>query len=101
MNRRLSGLFYNGHANAKAFTLLQERLFQLPGVEGVAVQGFAKSSDGPDSESGVRVFVVTSGFPATALEDKIEEIVSAVNLSFGTKLEAVVVDWETFDSSLT
>jgi hypothetical protein len=91
----------NGHTKAKAFALLQGRLFQLPGVEGVAVQGFAKSSHGPNSESGVSVFVITSDSPTTAFEEKIEEIVSAVNLSYGTKLEAVVVDWKTFDSSPT
>jgi hypothetical protein len=100
MTLKVSGLGDNGNTKAKAFALLQGRLFQLPRVEGIAVQGFAKSSDGPDSESGVSVFVVTSGSPTTAFEEKIEEIVSAVNLSFGTKLEAVVVDWKTFDSSL-
>jgi hypothetical protein len=101
MTLKISGLFYNGRTKAKAFALLQGRLFQLSGVEGVALQGLARSSHRSDPESGVSVFVITSVHSTTAFEAKIEEIVSAVNLSFGTKLEAVVVDWETFDSSLT
>jgi pyruvate-formate lyase-activating enzyme len=98
---RIPRLASDGRTKAKAFALLQGRLFQLPGVEGVAVQGFAKSSHGPNSESGVSVLVITSGSATTEFEEKIEEIVSAVNLSYGAKLEAVVVDWKTFDSSFT
>jgi hypothetical protein len=98
---RIPGLACNGRTKAKAFALLQGRLFQLPGVLGVAVQGLAKSSHEPNSETGVSVFVITSDSPTTAFEEKIDEIVSAVNLRYGTKLEAVVVDWKTFDSSLT
>jgi hypothetical protein len=100
MNRRLSGLFYNGHANAKAFTLLQERLFQLPGVEGVAVQGLARSSHRSVDEPGVSVFVVASVPSTTAFEATIEETVCRINLRYGTKLKAVIADWRVLDSNL-
>jgi hypothetical protein len=100
MALKVSRLVPNGRAKAKAFARLQDRLFQLPGVEGVAVQGFAKSRRRPNSEAEVSVFVITSNSPTTALEEKIEETVFAVNLRYGTELEAVHIDWKTLDSSL-
>jgi hypothetical protein len=100
MTLKISGLFYNGRTKAKAFALLQGRLFQLPGVEGVAVQGLASSSHRSDAELCVSVFVITSVPSTTAFEAKIEEIVCRVNLRYGTKLKAVVADWRILDSNL-
>jgi hypothetical protein len=100
MTLKILGLFYNGRTKAKAFALLQGRLFQLSGVEGVAMQGLARSSHRSDPESGVSVFVITSVPSTTAFEAKIEEIVSGVNLRYGTKLKAVIADWKKLDSNL-
>jgi hypothetical protein len=99
MNRRLSRLFYNGRTDAKALTLLQERLFQSPGVKGVAVKGLARSSHRSVDEPGVSVVVATSIPSTTAFEATIEEIVCRVNLRYGTKLKAVLADWKTLDSN--
>ncbi len=94
------GLVDDARTDAKAFARLQNKLFRLYGVEGVAVQGFAESPNRPTSRSGANVLVITSQSPDGLLQQDVSRIVSETNDRYGTGLKASIVDWKSFDSSL-
>jgi hypothetical protein len=82
---------------ARAFARMQTRLFRFSSVVGVAVQGFAESPNRNSLESKHYLFVITSEPPTSALQQDIENTVSYVNHRYGTNMEAVVVDAESFN----
>lgn len=94
------GLVDDARTNAKAFARLQNKLFRLSWVEGVAVQGLAELPNRPTSRSGADVSVITSQSPSGLLQQDVKRIVSETNGRYGTGMKASVVNWKSFDSSL-
>lgn len=94
------GLVDDARTNAKAFARLQDKLFRLSWVEGVAVQGLAELPNRPTSRSGADVFVITSQSPGGLLQQDVSKIVSETNDRYGTGMKASIVNWKSFDSSL-
>ena len=97
---RSLGLADDARTNAKALARLQDKLFRLFWVEGVAVQGFAKSPNRPTSRSGANVLIIASQSPDGLLLQDVSRIVSETNGRYGTGLKASIVDWKSFDLSL-
>jgi hypothetical protein len=94
------GLVDDARTNAKAFARLQNKLFRLSWVEGVAVHGLAESPFRPTSRSGADVFVITSQSSSGLFEQDVKRIVSETNDRYGTGMKASIVSWRSFDSSL-
>jgi len=97
---RSLGLADDARTKAKAFARLQDKLFRMSWVEGVAVQGFAESPNRPTSRSEANVLVITSQSPDSLLQQDVSRIVSETNDRYGTGMKASIVDWKSFDSSL-
>jgi hypothetical protein len=91
-------LIKSTRVKAAAFTRLQAKLFRLPEVEVVAVQGFAVW--GPERSASICEVQVVTARPSSVLEQEVKRIFSEINLSYDVNMIPLVADRKSTGSAL-
>ena len=79
------------YTKSLAFRRLQSRLFQIPGVAALAIQGFLRSGRSAAKRGEHDVMVLTDCFPSAELCEDVKVLVAQINASYGTDLKVGVM----------